>query len=50
MLSSMKTIFWSWVNLLLGNSFILATRSRMVWSCGMKLRGHVGVYFTKGRL
>ena len=33
----------------MGISFILATRSRVVWSWGMKLRGQVGVYLTKGR-
>ena len=33
-----------------GISFILATRSRMAWSWGMKLRGQVGVDLTKGRL
>ena len=26
-----------------------ATSSRMSWFWGMKLRGHVGVYFTNGR-
>ena len=34
---------------LIGISFISATKSRMDWSWGMKLRGHVGVYFTNGR-
>ena len=29
-------------------SFIRATRSRTRCSCGMKVRGHVGVYFTNG--
>jgi len=29
-----------------GISFILATRSRISWFWGMKLRGQVGVYFT----
>jgi len=33
-----------------GMSFIFATKSLMPWSCGIKLRGHVGVYFTKGLL
>ena len=33
----------------MGMSFMRATRSRTRWSCGMKLRGQVGVYLTKGR-
>ena len=48
--SSKNNIFASFVNASLGSSFILATKSRVHWLCGMKLRGHVGVYFTKGRL
>ncbi len=33
----------------MGISFIRATRSRTRCSCGMKERGHVGVYLTNGR-
>ena len=32
-----------------GICFILATWSRAFWSAGMKERGQVGVYLTKGR-
>ena len=32
-----------------GICFILATRLRTAWLAGMNERGHVGVYFTKGR-
>ena len=32
-----------------GNNFILAIFCRKLGSGGIKLRGHVGVYFTNGR-
>ena len=48
--SSQNSSRLPWIRSWIGISFIRATRSRMAWSCGMKLRGQVGVYFTNGRL
>ena len=47
--SSQNSTRLPWINSRIGISFMRATRSRTRWSCGMKLRGQVGVYFTNGR-
>ncbi len=46
--SSQKSSLLPWMSSRIGISFMRATRSRTSWFCGMKLRGHVGVYLTKG--
>ena len=47
--SSQKSSRLPWISLRIGISFMRATRSRICWFWGMKLRGQVGVYFTNGR-
>ena len=47
--SSTKSSFRPWISSGTGICFILATCSRTFWLAGMKDRGQVGVYFTKGR-
>ncbi len=47
--SSQKSRRFPWISSRTGVNFMRATRSRTSWFWGMKLRGQVGVYSTKGR-
>ena len=47
--SSTNSSFLPWISSGTGICFILATWLRTFWLVGMKERGQVGVYFTKGR-
>ena len=48
-LSSQKSRRLSWSSARLAMSFILATRLRISWLAGVKLRGQVGVYLLMAR-